>query len=576
MKKSIFCILILCIMLSLFSTEGKYERKSVSSVESIWIGPNAFKGVNTFPYEFYEKMIDFYIELPRFDFNEIPEPLLEDFRDQANALNVITPDALSEVLNQTIGQKIKEILEDPKIQTGRISNFKDEAWDATFAGSKGKSMGLTVEEIERLMNSAFIYLPYISKYELTKDGDEIFVEITGGIIWYQVKISPEGKIDLQLRIASETYTQGFADKNPKQTMGMKADYKHYHWGNEVYSVSEELYAQYDAIQALAKNLSVKTKQISEFNITGQIVETLPGRKYSASIGRKEGLYLDDGYFLVENYENEEGEINAKTVGFVRVVKTADNINHPEELTVFKQFIGPKIGVGSTLREHPRLGIDFRFVAGYQTGMDIPKEYTNFLEFSGPKQLLKEDAKDQIFAGIEFAYNLAPIVGVSQTFFELESTFGIPIVSYEEDVTNSFVYTFGAYGGLSKKFWFFRNSLNVNAKFGYDRLVMSGDYIAFDYKYTINAWGLKGGLAYNYMITPDLLLHLGADYKLGFKPTGLTLEFKDETLIDVNSGFIASKYPDLRLGGIMFNAGISYSFGELPFNLFGWLDPLKKY
>jgi len=40
--------------------------------------------------------------------------------------------------------------------------------------------------------------------------------------------------------------------------------------------------------------------------------------------------------------------------------------------------------------------------------------------------------------------------------------------------------------------------------------------------------------------------------------------------------VARKYPDLRLGGMMFNLGLSYSFGELPFNAFGWLDPLKKY
>jgi len=523
MKRFIIIILVLMIILPMFATQGDYERKSISSVESVWIGPNAFSGVNQFPYDFFSKMVEFYIELPRFDYNEIPKPLLDDFRRQANALNNITPEALAQVLNQTIGSQIKELLEDPTLQLNRLRDLKDESWKATFAGSKGQSMGLTVNELERLMNSAYVYLPYITKYQLKRDGDEIYVEIEGGIIWYQVKISPDGKVDMELRVASSTSARGFADKNPKQVMGMRADYTRFRWGNDVYRVTEEMYAQYDALQAWAKNLSVKTKEIEEFNVTGQIMETRPGRVYGAPIGKREGLHLDDGYFLVEQYETSSGEIKSKRIGFTRVKKTANNIDNPEEFSLFKQYMGDRASVGTTLQEHPRLGIDIRFIAGYQTGMDIPKEYTNFLEWDGPKQLLKEDATEQVYAGLEFAYNLAPIVGSSQTFLELESSFGVPFASYESEVTNSFVYTLGVYGGLSKKFWFYRNSLNINAKFGYDRLVMSGEYIAFDFKYTINAWGLKSGINYNYMITPDLLLHMGADYKLGLKPTGVSLE-----------------------------------------------------
>lgn len=577
MKNILLAVVLLSLFFCLFGSQGDYQRKSISSVESVWLQRGALRSINTFPYHFFDKMVDFYIELPRFDYNELPEALLEDFRNQANSLSNITPDNLATVLNLTVAEKIKEILEDPVVREARASDLKDESWRATFAGSKGRSMGLTVEEIERLMNSAYIYLPYITRFELKRKGDEIETEIRGGIIWYQVQVAPNGDVSMVLRLASETNATGFADKNPKQVMGMRADYTKFRWGNDIYNVTEEEYAQYDAIQAWAKNLSVKTKEIDEFNISGQIVERRPGRIYGSPIGKREGLHLDDGFFIIETYETSDGEIKSKNIGFTRLMKNADNTNNPDEMSLFKQYLGKTASPGMVLKEHPRLGIDIRFKAGYQTGIDIPKNYTRFNHpLVGTFNVLKEDAKEQLFFAVDFAYNLAPIFGVSQMFMELEGSFGIPMAKYEPNISSSLAYTVGAYTGLSKKWWLGRNSLHLNGKIGYDRLVLDGEFLSYDYKYTINAYGLKSGLHYNYMLTPDLIFKMGADYKIGFKPTGVSFEFNDETIIDYNSTQVADIYPDLRLGGLMLNVGLSYSFGELPVNLFGFLDPLKRH
>ena len=39
---------------------------------------------------------------------------------------------------------------------------------------------------------------------------------------------------------------------------------------------------------------------------------------------------------------------------------------------------------------------------------------------------------------------------------------------------------------------------------------------------------------------------------------------------------ARKLADVGLGGMTLSLGINYALGELPFNLFGFLDPFKKY
>ncbi len=563
-KKWILITLMLIMTMMLFAQQGKYDRKSISTVESVWIKPGALQGMNQFDYNFFDKMVKHYIQLERFDYNQLPEPLLKDFRTQANAMQNITPESLAGVMNQTIGAKIKEILEDPKIQAQRAVDLKDQSWGATFAGSKGKSMGLTLEELTKLMNSAYVYLPYISSMKQEEKEGNINVTITGGIIWYQVKVDPNGKVDMVLRVSSATMGIGTSDRNPKQVMGIKADYSHFDFGKESFPTTVEQYAQYDAIQAWTKNLSVKTKEIDEFNLSAQVVETRGGGKFGFPLGFKEGVHLDDTFFIVENYETADGKVKSKTVGFSRVIKTADNKNNPAELSLGQLYYG-KASEGAVLKEHPRLGIDVNFKLGYQTGMTIPKVIIN----------TEEDATDQLTMNLGFAYNLAPIIGTSQTFLDLELGYGIPVIEEEGDLKDITPYTASAYIGLSRKFWFNRMALHANVMAGYDQFSMDYMYFLDDYTLSINAWGLKAGCDLNMMLTPDLKLTAGVDYKLGLMPTGVTLEKNDETLYD-GQGDLESPYDDIRLGGLMLRAGFSYSLGELPINLFGWLDPLKRY
>ena len=76
---------------------------------------------------------------------------------------------------------------------------------------------------------------------------------------------------------------------------------------------------------------------------------------------------------------------------------------------------------------------------------------------------------------------------------------------------------------------------------------------------------------------DLNLNFGAGYKLGLAPMAIsyTLDGEDYSdYFDDLSDYL--DYSELNMGGVSFNAGVTYTLSELPINLFGFLDPFKKY
>jgi len=568
-KKVILCVVLFLLFVTpIFAQRGKYQRKSISSVESVWIKPGALQDVK-FDYAFFDKMVDFYIEVERFDYNVLPENLLTSFREQANALTEITPDKISDVLENTVVKEIVNILNSPDVKKNRGLALKDEAAWKTFAATKAKSIGLTVKELEALMNSAYIYLPYITSMKKETKKKNISVDIDGGLLWYQVKVDKDGNASVKKVLGVKTKGMGFA------TIGAKSSRK-FQFGVEAFETTEEQYAQYDAVLAWAKNLGVKTKEINAFKLQAQVVEVI-GRKYSFPLGFREGIHLDDGFNLMEFEEDNEGNEIAKKVGFVRVIKTGKNIEDPNNYTNAIQLLGRKQDIGGVVMEHPRLGIDLQIKAGYITGMNIPKEDTyHYFEDTGDTlKILKDDLTNAAGANLTFAYNIAPIIGMTQTFLDFDIGYGIGIAEFSEGIdgtTSMLELDFG----LIKKLWFTRANLGINAAGGLDMLNIAGKFNEKDYKYSVNSYSVKFGADLEYLITPDLSFNFGANYKLGFTPLEVKLEYDESEVFSDTDSKVEENYPDLNLGGLKFSAGINYSLGALPFNLFGFLDPFKRY
>ena len=597
-----FLILILSLSSFLLAQQGKYVRKSVSSLESVWYKPGSLSGLS-FDAKTFDIFTDFYIETPRFDYNVLPSRLLQDFRREANALDEITADGLSKVLETTVTDKIIEILNDPEIMKNRGSALKSESALQSFAARKAKSVGLTTKELATLMNSAYIYLPFISSAKKESDGPkDLSITINGGIIWWQMKVGGDGSISVEQVLTAST--TGLSSIDPTAKVRGKSIYNEFSFGNQKWKTTPEQYCQNDAMLAFCKNLGVKTKEIADFKLTAQIVEA-SGKKYGFPLGFREGVHLDDGFHIVE-YEERGGEEVAVKKGFVRVTKTGNNKKDPNSYTYSKQLLGSRVSEGTLVVEHPRLGLDASFSLGFLSGLDIKQKHTYvygpLLFFYGQSLLtdpdfadvwnsfygdtygeihpaLKDDATTAIGGNLNFGYNLAPIIGVSQTFLNLDFGFAIPIAEPNLDATAATL-VLSPYLSFTKKFGG-RLFYSANLGGGVDILTMAGKTKllgeSFDFALGVIAPGVKALGEVGFMLTSDLSLTGSLGYKLGLPPVSTKYTFDGEDLSEyIETYSSALDYSDLKMGGLQMNIGASYALGELPFNLFGFLDPLKKH
>jgi len=555
----VFTSLIMAMLFAVhaFAYQGQYLRKSISSVQSVWIKKNAVQNVDI-DRGFLDKMLEFYIEVDRFDYNSLPQSVIEAFLDQAASLDEYSPASIAKVLENTVVKEITNILNDPEIMKKRGLANKDESAFQTFAATKGQSFGLNAEELRTLMNSAYIYLPFIDTFKGSIDSkNNIIVKIHGGVIWYHVITNEDGSVSLEQVVAAKSTGLGKATAGKSYT---------FCFGKMKKNVDAATKAQYDAVLAWAKNIGVKTKKIDDFKLSAQIAEASENQ-YSLPLGHREGVLLDDGFDIVENVENKDGELSLEKIGFIRIIKTANNIENPEEYSYAVQFLGEPASVGSVVMERPRLGMDMRVKGSYAIGINIPKDET----IINDEPVLQNDANSAMNINTVFSYDIAPIIGITQTFVDLDLEYGMPIASINPDA-KAYTYIFSSYLGASKKFFFGRSNLTANIDFGYDMFNMKAKINTCDFKYSLSSLGAKAGIAYEFMLNPDLSVNFGAGYKFALKPMRLAEEVNG-TKITYTGADIES---DINLGCLNFNIGINYALGELPINIFGFLDPFKKY
>ena len=556
--------------------QGKYVRKSVSSLESVWFKPGSV-GDLSFDAKTFNKFIDFYIEIDRFDYNVLPADLLDNFRNEANSLEEVSSESLSGVLENTVINRIVEILNDPEVMKNRGDALKDEAAFQTFAATKAKSLGLTVDELETLMNSAYIYLPYIQSASKEVKDKSLTITLKGGVIWWKVKISSDGKASVVNVLDATTTGVSSIDPTAVSPLTKAPLHTHFEFGSEKWETTPEQYAQNDAMLAFCKNLGVKTKEINDFKLSAQIVE-VDGKTYGFGLGHREGVHLDDGFHLMEFEENNDGEEVAVKKGFVRVSKTGDNIENSNNYTYANQLLGQQVSEGTVVMEHPRLGLDLRVKLGMVTGLSINKEYVIADLFTG-ELLFEDDVTSALAADVFLSYNLAPIIGITQTYLDLNFTFAMPVATFNEELseTPSIVpFILSGYLGGTKKMWFGSSNASLFAGAGLESLNLAGKLFGEDYVYSVRSIGFKAAFDFEKLLTADLSVNLGLQYKYALPP--MQLAYKWGSIVDetYEGSDVTDLYPDLSLSALGFNIGINYALGELPINVFGFLDPFKKH
>ena len=590
-------LVISILLLSLLEAQqGQYDRKSISTLGMIWDN-GELKVVD----ENYKNLISSYIEVPRFDYNILPKRIVSHFYEKSKNIHDIS--VIESLLEETVIHEVVKILNDSDIRMSRGLALKDESAFQSFAVKKGKSLGLTVDEIKSLMNSAYIYMPFITKTEISVIRpfwyvplvfDRLKYEIEGGMIWWKITVDSDGHSNIE-KIETD-HTKGIASAS----IGLRRLYA-LMLGSVRYDrekLEEDIYES--ASMAFVRNMSTKLKKWEDFNLTGQIVEA-DGRMYKVSIGKKEGLRLDDGFHIAEYYEDKDGETKIKINGFSRVVKTGNNINNPNNLTTVRQSIGKKVSEGSIILERPRSNIMFDLQYG-ESSLNIPKTIFSHINRYGLNNvaIFNDDVTSARNFGMMISYNISSIVNRTQTFLEFNfgalvfdrSYLNIPTVDSEFSITSSYFSI-----GLTRKFGFGRSNLGFGLAFEpFNQLNMSGDiYLETGpdvsepgYYYFFFRQSYAGSILsteYELLLTPDLSFNLEISSKMTQGASipdsiGIHVEYDSYDAHGfpvygaLDPGNIEN-WPNI-MDGMTVKVGLSYTPETFPFNWGGWLDKRRKY
>ncbi|MEN3038982.1 MAG: hypothetical protein ABDI07_07525 [Candidatus Kryptonium sp.] len=345
----------------------------------------------------------------------------------------------------------------------------------------------------KIMNSAFIYVPVISKYNVIVDNVNGIhtTELNAGAIWYRVVYKENGEGDLTLVVKKETRGIGVAR--------IGKEFKH-----ENEKVDHKSYAFRTAVVALARDLQIATRDIPEFRLGAQVVEVY-SNAVSFPMGKREGLKIDDGFDLVELQENPNGGIVQKKVGFVRVVKVADNVSNPRIFSRAQIIIGSGIEPGIYVSERPRLPVDI-----YVKIESNPFTLT-WPDFSGAV----EKSMNSYSIHGELVYNIGRNVNISQ----LWAGAGIFIGGGDAENLEGLKYIFGdkpdvsvwgLNGILIKKFYFFRRfSAFGRAELSFENITFSKNDVELKH----SGFGLGTKIGVEYVMTPDLNLGLSLGYRI---------------------------------------------------------------
>ena len=104
------------------------------------------------------------------------------------------------------------------------------------------------------------------------------------------------------------------------------------------------------------------KVIPKFKVRANLIESDP---LKAKIGLKEGLHVDQRFFVYEDKMNRAGKVKSKRKGVVRVKHVSDNRQNStgkSESTEFYQIAGNGLGVGMVLEQ--QRGANMSLAAGY--------------------------------------------------------------------------------------------------------------------------------------------------------------------------------------------------------------------
>ncbi|MFH1862976.1 MAG: hypothetical protein ABH878_09230, partial [bacterium] len=469
--------------------QAKYQRKSISYVDYVWLAGGGER-ISRLEQNLLLDAIRREIEMPRFDFNALPEPILRNFNRDLTSRSISDLDGLAAAISDALVPEILQILDYEKEM--RAAGLVGETDRASFVVEKAKELGITAEDLEAIMNSAYIYMPVLSSVSVDKneEKDHVSVTLVGGIIWFSVKADSNGGV-VELLARKISRGIGFAS--------LKKRYDHN--GAKLDGVQ---YAFASAARTLALNLRVASQEIPDFQLTNPLTATGAGW-VRFSMGRQEGVGMDDKFVIAEYYEQPDGSVKQRKLGLVR----AAQVNQSDCRA--RSVIGRGYERGMLAVEHPRLPIDvsLRF---FTTEFKVDSgAYNN--EF-----VISEESVGSLYTGqLWLNYNTAEVTNLSQFFLSLYGEIGYGEIhhatAFDAKIPGG-LYLGGGIG-LVKKYYLNRFHLGLEALGSLAYYTLSGtkETDATEWKWQLASMGLTCNANLEIALGYDFNLGAGVSYRL---------------------------------------------------------------
>lgn len=347
MRRLWFCFLGFSLTLSQEPSRF-YLRKSISYYDGILL-PNDISVPAPF-IELAKDKLKQAIFLARFDYNQLPQTLQVKAERAIAGMSSVTVEELGSALERLFVPEIVKIL---SIQRDfRALELVNQEERINFLTTKAKESGVTADDLEKVMNAAYLFIPFITAYSRAVQGNRIDINIEGGIIWYHIltRSDPPRLIPL-VKKSSRAFGSAMLGKK----------YYEFVWAGKEFNAEE--FATLNAIRAYVKNLQTFTRLIPEFRLTAEIVSVDKGN-ITFKLGTKEGLKMDDKFDIVEFLEDTSGIVKTKSIGCALITKVANNQDTSTiRYSKAKTFIG-YAEPGMLVLERPRLPIEIalRFIS----------------------------------------------------------------------------------------------------------------------------------------------------------------------------------------------------------------------
>ncbi len=468
-------------------------------------------------------------------------------RDELIKQQILLEDTLfrqsSELMSETIAPKISSILADPELQKIRAKQYVSEAEKKSFIVLKARELGITSEDIERVMDSAYICLVVLTDYSYyysrdEKTGERILTyNLEGGVVWSKLVMSD----DRQKSIIQ-----------PLKTIRIRGTASGYPDRQDIYSkVDPDTQIFRNAVNNLVSGLELETRKIEDFSLKTQIIESV-GSRIGFPLGNNDGLYVGQKFRVYEKVKYGE-QIKEEKRGFFYVTKVGDNKKNPSNLSYGKAIIG-NLEPGMEVREYATSGVStnicFRYgMIGIKSG-SVKSEYSLYV---------KEESESPIgILNLSVDYDLGRKTSIPHLFLIIGGDLGFSSfdnVSMDFGKGNPSNLYFDLYGGITKKLYLKNIAFCVSPLFQYQTLYISnndkdGNSVSFNnYALSVSSsFGLELALRENLNIGFSISYNKTISRTDKWTGTYTPKEGEPENLI---SGFIEGpevSYPNILYGG----------------------------